>query len=222
MVGPNIRHTGDGAKIAGPNATVRGDNNMVVGPNARVIGDNNMVIGSNAHVTGDENTIRGPNATVSGDANEGYGDNAVITGDGNKWCGHVCVESGAENVITTPEYGSAQTNSGTIVNNFGSSGREKRSREQHEEDRFVEGPTPNEAEQDEALAEDDDDDTNACTICMSNKACCVVSPCMHGGLCATCARGLCFGQDEEEQLKKLGDVHCPRCRRDVESIKRVY
>lgn len=49
-----------------------------------------------------------------------------------------------------------------------------------------------------------------CKICLSQVASCIVVPCRHKVLCASCAR----------QLLAVGPAQCPRCKKDVETFLR--
>lgn len=54
-----------------------------------------------------------------------------------------------------------------------------------------------------------------CIICMENVPNCVIKPCYHKIICIRCSIELCKG-------KKKGEVNCPKCRKTIKKIKRVY
>lgn len=117
--GIDRRVVGDRNVVSGMNARVEGDDNIVSGMNAKVYGNRNIVSGMNAFARGIGNEVMGPNSTneeinASGDTkrkrydSEDSGDVVQLFADADR-----------KKAIGEKTY----INSGTLIGNFGGSGR---------------------------------------------------------------------------------------------------
>jgi hypothetical protein len=244
LTGPNCSVTGDNNTLIGPNCCAKGDNNTLMGPNCLAHGDHNKVRGPNARAVGDHNKVSGQNASAVGDHNkvEDGGDdgdgagNMIIRGDNH---GIAQINSrrfvlgsvGSASISLGGNSGMKIMVDGVEVSPFMTSKKEKtakkkstkaekgkkRTRDDEEEPRFIEGPHPKDIEQDVEA----EGDNPSCVICLINKPCCTVLPCMELCLCVACARRLCFA-DSNDTPKQVGALTCPKCRGQVDAIKRTF
>lgn len=201
---------GNGCTITGASATVHGNRCKVTGSDATVYGNDCVVTGTNSRAFGNNNIVTGANAYVSGDYNRVSGENAKAIGKGN------IVDVKQPVVDTTVRKRSrSSTRDRRVVKKSISAPKKKKKKKK--EDKFIEGPTPAEAEHDkeETGAE------GACVVCLTNRAICITAPCRHLCVCVKCARTLVFGEDGED-IKKRGTVKCPMCREDIKSVLRVH
>lgn len=231
-------------KFSGPNLTIHGNDNTITGPNCTMIGNNNKISGPNCTVYGNNNNLSGPNCTAHGDNNTLSGPNCKAYGNNNKTLG------GGEDGFTTFSIGGMRFNnfggtigavgSGTVVNMsanggmrvfkdgveqepFMTSKKKKKSAKRGREDdepeiNFIEGPSKAELVHDKEAAEN----APTCIICLTNVPCCIAAPCNHLSYCVSCARALCFSNVEDEMPKQVGQQACPKCKKQVDKITRVF
>ncbi len=191
--------------ILGPNKRVNGNGNTITGPNARVHGNKNTVTGPNAYVEGNNNIVIGPNAFVIGDNNRVKGPNARAEGANNIVDDSPDVTFGMSNVTIR---------NGTMTF-FNEKKKKKQKKKDEEEEEFLSAPTDVKEDQEAKEGE------NTCVICLTFKAKCLITPCNHLCLCINCSSTLCFGPNKDE-LKRVGEVHCPKCRNEIKSIQKVF
>lgn len=189
--------------ILGSNKHVKGNRNTITGSNAKVYGHKNVVIGSNAYVEGDDNVITGSNAFAKGNNNRITGINARAEGLNN------VVE--ANSFISNSIVGTNITISNGVV----SYGKKEKKQKKEEEEEYITAPI--DTEKDEEAKEGE----NTCVICLTSKTRCLVRPCNHLCLCIKCSSALCFGSKGDE-LKRVGEVYCPKCRTGIKSIEKVF
>lgn len=166
-------------------------------------GDSCTVYTNNSEIRGNCNTVYGDGNTVFGNMNMTYGSGNSVTGNlnenkPNQNCATTFVrfKEGVPWVVHT-------NNNNLIgsVNIFTQTGDEP----QKKESKY---PTKEEAKHDQKVKDGDDD--SACVICLENKKICVIRPCKHLCLCATCSSA-------EKALEQ-----CPVCRVSITCIERLY
>lgn len=203
----------------GSNLTSYGVNGVhLIGSNIKGSGDNCILVGSNIQWEGNQNVITGTNARVKGNQNQVTGSFATVTGNANHVKGYGAVAQGTDNIVLNEP----DSSSGIVQNFFGGGGgvvkkkekKKKREREEEEEE-FVVGPSEHEVEHDKVA------ERTSCIICMERVPCCIALPCRDLKFCVTCARQLCFDGDAKN-LKRVGQVSCPACRKSITSIERVF
>ncbi len=241
FTGVNLHIIGDNNTITGPNARATGNNNSLTGPNCHAIGDGNTLTGPNCHARGDNNTLTGPNCHASGDSNTlndageaGFSVNNFAQGTGivqrfNNRAGSIIggvrqAEDESISIVMGGPGGMRVIRNGVEVKPFmtskkekGKSKSKKRERQDEEvEEKFIEGPTPKDMEQDKEAA----DEAMPCDLCLTRARICIIAPCNHMTLCVQCSRQLCFG--DNDMPRRVGTQKCPNCRASIESIKRVF
>ena len=70
------------------------------------------------------------------------------------------------------------------------------------------GGSSADADQLEGNDEETEDETKACSVCLTNVKCCLVQPCGHLCLCIGCSRAV--------------ERKCPMCRKPITRIQRIY
>jgi len=240
ITGPNCTVTGNNNKITGPNCTVHGNNNKLSGPNCTAHGDNNTLSGPNCKAYGNNNKITGPNFGGDTQINVG-GDDGVTSfsiggmrfnnfGGGGGLISTVG-DGGSVVVNMSPSGGMRVFKNGVEQEPFMTSKKDKKkkkkksaraSRGRKDEDepeiKFIEGPSKAELVQDKEAA----DNAPTCIICLTNVPCCIATPCNHLSFCVSCARALCFSNVEDEMPKQVGQQACPKCKKQVDKITRVF
>jgi len=170
--------------------------------------NNAKLHGSCLYVHGNGNTLSGSRIRVLGNNNIINGSKAVVAGNDNIINGSaVVILAGNNNIVN----GSVISDKGynTVVNNIHENNIQKKKK-------YIKGPTPDDIKEDcEAKGE------NACVICLSSKARCLISPCKHCCLCIKCGVELASGPGHI-QLKEVEDVSCPLCRTEIKSIKKIF
>lgn len=197
LVGSNIKGSGNFCNLTGSNIKWSGDNNNITGSNANLKGHNNNVTGSNARVRGNNNKVRGTNPDVEGENNQ--------------------VEAASGAVINNFTGGGIFTFNNGAMTIVGQDCMEA-PRKKRKDEQFVVGPPESDLEHDKVVP--DDSEKPSCVICLTNEPSCIAMPCRDKKFCVACARKLCFG--ETNDLKKIGEVTCPACRKEIQSIERVF
>ena len=233
---PNLTIHGDNNTITGPNCTVTGDNNKLTGPNCTAYGNNNKLTGPNCTAHGDNNKLVGPNCKAHGKNNKVTGPNF---GGNNYGVSQINVNDGFTSFSVGDDEGAVVVNmsagggmrifkNGVEQEPFMKSKKDKkkkkragakRRREDEEpEIKFIEGPSKAELEHDKEAA----DGAPTCIICLTNVPCCIATPCNHLSYCVSCARSLCFASVDDETPKQVGQQACPKCKKQVDKITRVF
>jgi ribosomal protein S17 len=171
--------------------------------------NNAKLHGSCLYVHGNGNTLSGSRIRVLGNNNVISGSKAVVAGNDNIINGSAAVIlTGSNNIVN----GSVISDKGynTVVNNIHENNIQKKKK------KHIKRPTSDDIKEDcEAKGE------NACVICLSSKARCLISPCKHCCLCIKCGVELASGSGHV-RLKEVGDVSCPLCRTEIKSIKKIF
>lgn len=222
---------------------MRASNKKFTSPNLHIIGDNNTITGPNCTVTGDNNKLTGPNCTAHGNNNKLTGPNCTAHGDNNTLVGPNCKAHGRNNKVTGPSFAGGIGNvgdDGPVVVNMSAGGgmrifkngveqepfmvskkaksKKRTAVEAEPEIKFIEGPS----KADLANDKESGDGEATCIICLTNVPCCIATPCNHMSYCVSCARMLCFTNVEDESPKQVGQQACPKCKKQVEKITRVF
>jgi hypothetical protein len=238
--GMNARVKGNHNKVSGMCAVVDGDDNIVSGMNANARGKNNMVTGMHSTNNGELSKTKGGNMVfnnASGSTVTTFGRNGgiVVQNVGDRDVKYSlsgatigCVGDNATVYMNGDNIGILEDDSsGPTTINVNSSGvtvKKNKSKKKKAkrastspEIVFVEGPNPNDAKDDTPT----DVENESCIVCLTNKRNCIVLPCKHMTLCVSCAVTLCSGVNKDE-IKKVGEVHCPSCRGECVSIGKVF
>lgn len=244
---PNLHIIGDNNTITGPNCTVTGDNNKLTGPNCTAHGNNNKLTAPNCTAHGDNNTLVGPNCKAHGRNNKVTGPSFQ---GGNYGVAQINV--GGEDGFSTFTVGGMRVNNfaSSVIGNFGDDGplvvnmsagggmrifkngveqepfmvskkaksKKRTAVEAETEIKFIEGPSKADLANDKEAVEGE----ATCIICLTNVPCCIATPCNHMSYCVSCARMLCFTNVEDESPKQVGQQACPKCKKQVEKITRVF
>lgn len=216
---PNLHIIGDNNTITGPNCTVTGDNNKLTGPNCTAHGDNNKLTGPNCTAHGDNNTLVGPNCKAHGRNNKVTGpsfEGSVIGNVGDD--GPVVVNMSAGGGMRIFKNGVEQEPFMVSKDSKKAKSKKRTAVEAEPEIKFIEGPS----KADLANDKESGDGEATCIICLTNVPCCIATPCNHMSYCVSCARMLCFTNVEDESPKQVGQQACPKCKKQVEKITRVF
>jgi Zinc finger, C3HC4 type (RING finger) len=168
------------------NSTRRLDRHSIEAKWCRLSGKGNDVIGHHNVVRGNYNHVVGDFNIVIGNCCRVSGRNNIVIGDHNIVDGDDATVTGDHNKVS----GKNCILDG-LCNTY---------------DRHI--PLPPKDHKDEPAGE-----TDACSVCLTNKKCCAVMPCRHLCLCAECSHGL---------AKNKAEVVCPICRNGAEEIVLMF
>jgi hypothetical protein len=235
ITGPNCTVTGDNNKLTGPNCTAHGNNNKLTGPNCTAHGDNNTLVGPNCKAHGRNNKVTGPSfeggnygvAQINVGGEDGFSTfsvggvrfNNFAGGIGNVGDdGPVVVNMSAGGGMRIFKNGVEQEPFMVSKDSKKAKSKKRTAVEAEPEIKFIEGPS----KADLANDKESGDGEATCIICLTNVPCCIATPCNHMSYCVSCARMLCFTNVEDESPKQVGQQACPKCKKQVEKITRVF
>lgn len=187
-------------------STVNGSRNSAKTFRSTFKGDrNDLFDAEKTLVIGDYNRIINPNTTpntanqIEGIGNYSEGNGTVIIGDGNTGIGDDIVSEGFNNHI----YGKRARINGKF----------------YEEANYVIVPRLEEVEHDVEAGEEEQ---SRCTICYTNRVCCLLEECRHLILCIRCSRALALGRHHDTKPVMNYNTKCPLCSLPVTKIQRVF
>jgi len=200
--------------VHGNNETFTGDRNTITGNNLVVHGSRNSITGANNTVYGDRNAINGPNAAAYGDRNSVSGFNASAHGNRNS-VGGMNGSNTPGPSVSGPSVPGPSVPGPSVPRFYGPSIATVNCTT------FLSAPAPAEGKADatptpfnmlslEGNAEETEDPTMACVICLSNRKTVKLDPCKHVVFCVECARS--------DSLSRA----CPLCQKPFNHAEVVF